>query len=582
MTTTIAWVLLFDAAFQLCYSLVNIPYGSLSAAMTQDPVDRSRLSGARAIANALAGVALSAIIAPQFEDTTADGIRLRFTVICAVLGLVAVALLLVCFARTREVVPRPPDKVSVKEAFLGLGKNRPLLVLCLGAFFLLGALFTMNAVAMYYTTFVLGSAAWFVFLQLAMTVAMILVSSLVPAITRRVGKRNGYVACALIAAVGFVAISLVPGGQLPLAMAAWFVVGIGMGGTNALMFSMQADTVDYGELVTGNRAEGGSYSILSFIRKVGQGVGGWLGGMVIGAFGYVEQQSVQSAEAIDGIRVAAGVVPAVLAVLCAVVAFFYRLDADKHATVVTELHERHTQRFVATSKGVEPEQVRAVDVGDGRSILLRSAEEALPPIVTLFGQRGSGATDVAPKLAERLGVPYIRQVFDYRALAEVDPKDLISDTGVDRWLRTMANSAAMPSGSSTAPTSNRDIARENSQAVLRAVADGGVILGRNATVVLGSVVGVLHVRLVAPLGKRIERVMAQTGLPASEAAQQCAAEDRIRAEMALNLYGWDPREDEHYDLVLNTGTVTYDQVAEFIATLYYSKYSQATRPGKLR
>src|SRR5919202_1491584 len=35
-TATVAWILLFDAAFQLCYSFVNIPYGSLSAAMTEN------------------------------------------------------------------------------------------------------------------------------------------------------------------------------------------------------------------------------------------------------------------------------------------------------------------------------------------------------------------------------------------------------------------------------------------------------------------------------------------------------------------------------------------------------------------
>jgi len=53
---TVAWILLFDAAFQLCYSFVNIPYGSLSAAMTEDPTDRSRLAGARSIASRYASM----------------------------------------------------------------------------------------------------------------------------------------------------------------------------------------------------------------------------------------------------------------------------------------------------------------------------------------------------------------------------------------------------------------------------------------------------------------------------------------------------------------------------------------------
>lgn len=44
-TQAFVWILLFDAAFQLAYSFTNIPYGSLSAAMTQNSVDRSRLAG---------------------------------------------------------------------------------------------------------------------------------------------------------------------------------------------------------------------------------------------------------------------------------------------------------------------------------------------------------------------------------------------------------------------------------------------------------------------------------------------------------------------------------------------------------
>src|SRR5690606_25114007 len=94
---TIAWIFLFDALFQLAYSFVNIPYGSLSAAMTQDSVDRSKLSGARSIANALTGVVLSAIVAPQFQDTTGDNVRLQFTLTTVALGIVAIVLYLICF-----------------------------------------------------------------------------------------------------------------------------------------------------------------------------------------------------------------------------------------------------------------------------------------------------------------------------------------------------------------------------------------------------------------------------------------------------------------------------------------------------
>lgn len=571
-TATIAWIFLFDAAFQLCYSLVNIPYGSLSAAMTQDPVDRSKLSGARSIASAVTGVALSAVIAPQFQDTAADGVRLKFTLTCVGLGVLAIILYLICFANAREVVPRSENKVSLRTTLGMIKRNKPLLTLCLGAFFLLGAMFTMNAVGMYYARYVLGNAGWFTFLMLAQTVGTILIASFVPQITARFGKRNGYIAAGLVAIAGYLLIFFMPGGSLLLGIIAWFLLGVGTGGTNSLMFSMQADTVDYGEWVSNTRAEGGSYSILSFIRKSGQGLGGWVGGAVVASFGYVAKADTQSAEALQGIRIATGAVPAILAVLALVVMFFYRLDADRHAQVVTELNKRRTQEAVAEHAGVPADRIVTGNVGDGRTMRIRKEGEAVPPIVTVFGQRGSGASEIAPALAEKLGVPYVEQRFSSKTLSQVDRNTLISDSAFSRWMRSVSvdNDAA-------GIAADREIAANNTAYVLEAVDNGGVLLGRNGALVLRHVVGALHVRLVAPLGKRVERVMFKTGLGAAEAEEQCHAEDRLRAEMARALYQWDPNTDESYDLVLNTSSVTYDQIVDIIADVYYDKYPQAKR-----
>ncbi len=40
--------------------------------------------------------------------------------------------------------------------------------------------------------------------------------------------------------------------------------------------------------------------------------------------------------------------------------------------------------------------------------------------------------------------------------------------------------------------------------------------------------------------------------------------DQLRAEMSIQLYGWDPRDPGRYDLVLNTGTLGPDACADII------------------
>ncbi|SDL81987.1 cytidylate kinase family protein [Tessaracoccus oleiagri] len=573
---TVAWIFLFDALFQLAYSFVNIPYGSLSAAMTQDSVDRSKLSGARSIASAVTGVLLSAVVAPQFNDTTGDDVRLRFTLTTIALAVLAVILYLICFKNAREVVPRSATKISLKRTMTMIRQNRPLIVLCLGAFFLLASIFTMNAVGMYYARYVLGNAAWYTFLALAQTVGTVIVASLVPGITTRFGKRNGYVGAAVVITIAFVLIYFVPDGNLVFAIVAWFLFGLGSGGTNALMFSMQADTVDFGEWKTGLRAEGGSYSILSFIRKTGQGVGGWAGAAVIGAFGYVGGAEVQSESALQGIRLATGILPAGLAILALVVMLWYNLSVDEHRGIVRELNTRRSEGAVSTAYGVDLGRVVVEELGDQRDLLLRPPSRGVLPVVTIFELEGSGATDIGPRLAEKLGVKYVPQKFSSDEVAKVEISALSSDNAFDRWLRTVSFTGTQDADLARALGVAEDfsLAQANRVELLKLAEDGAVIAGRNGALVLGRGVGTLHVRLTAPTNKRVERVMSKTGLSQSQAESRIAVEDRVRAEMSRNLYQWDPNADEYYDLVINTGTVTYEQVVDMIVGFYRSKYPE--------
>lgn len=573
-TAAIVWILLFDAAYQLLYSFVNIPYGSLSAAMTQDPVDRSRLSGARSIASSVSSVLLAFVVAPQFQDTTSDNIRLQFTLITLALAVLAVILYLICFKNAKEVVERPQQKVTIKGTLSTVAQNRPLLILCLGAFFLLAGMFTMSAVAMFYAREVLGNAGWFAFLQLAQTVGSIIIASFVPAITLRVGKRLGYVAAASITVLAFLLIYFVPAGSLPVALAAWFLYGAGVGGSNALMFSMQADTVDYGEWKTGNRSEGGSYSILSFIRKTGQGVGGWAGAAIIGAFGYDAATAAQTDQAIQGIRIATGALPAALTFIAIIIMLRYPLGLEEHSRIVQELNERRTQKAVTDMTGVAGEDVLVDAVGDGRTTRLRKKGEPAPPIVTVFGLSGAGASAIGPMLARKLGVPYVGQKFSSEELALVDRETLVSDSAFDRWLRAVEYSGTQDATMSMAydEAQNFYVASENTRTVLAEVERGGVVLGRNGAFVLQHAVGAIHVRLIAPKSKRIERVVHRTGLSITDATEQLEAEDRMRAEMSRHLYQWNPNNDNFYDLVINTGSITYEQVVDTIVDMYRSKY----------
>ncbi|WP_218184636.1 cytidylate kinase family protein [Nigerium massiliense] len=568
-TMTIVWVLLFDAAFQLCYSFVNIPYGSLSAAMTRDTVDRSRLSGARAIGGAITGVALSAVLAPKFNNTEAGGIRMQFTITTIVLAVLAICMYYLCFRGTREVVPRAPGQVKLSDTLKMVGKNRPLLTLCLGALFLLSAMFVMNAVGMYYARYVLGNAGLFTFLMLAQTVGTVLSASLVPMITVRLGKRIGYMAMGCLAIVGYLIMGLVPSGPSALFMTivGFFVFGAGSGGTNALMFSMQADTVDYGEWKTGTRSEGGSYSILSFVRKCGRGIGGALGGAVVTAFGYQAGVAQQSPEVLQGIRVAIGFVPAALGAVAVLVIFFYPLSNDQHRDIIADLRARRTAGATEGS-----------DVPAGAAAAEGGVDTSLHPVVTINAEYGTNADRVAQLVGEQLHVPVTGQEFSSEELetADVGGKHAAASEpgGFDRFLLSFRNTGMNDTDYATGADAEADhrLVQDNIANIQSMVrSDGGVIIGHDATAVLAKAPGVVHVRLHAPVEYRVRNAMETLGLSEDVASARRAREDRMRNQMSTRMMRYDPTDPAYYDLVLNAAQMSPGAMADLIVAAYHGK-----------
>ncbi|GAA4522602.1 hypothetical protein GCM10023160_11260 [Brachybacterium paraconglomeratum] len=559
---TVAWILLFDAAFQLCYSFVNIPYGSLSAAMTENATDRSRLAGARSIGGAVTGVVLSLVLSPQFEDTTVDGIRMTFTLATLALAALALVFYWVCFKNTEEVVPASTGTVTLRTTLAMVRQNKPLIILCLGAMFLLAGSFTMNAVMMYYARDVVGGAGYFTLLYVFQTVGTIAIASVIPRVSERFGKRTGYVGLALFAVLGLVIIGLTPTGNLPIAMFAFLIYGIGFGGTNALMFSMQADTVDYGEWKTGTRAEAGSYSILSFVRKTGQGIGGFLGGAIIAAFGYVSGAPDQTDQAVQGIKVAAGWAPAVLCLIAVLLMLVYPLTAKEHSGIVQDLHRRRAR----SALGETAHDAAVVLTPRGDQLIARR------PVVTLNEMYGAGAAYVAPRVAEKLGVPYAGLAFsseDLERASSSNAKVLAEDTTGKslRWLHSfswpgMDVNVATESGDAQAGT---NMVSKNIDEVVGLVKGfGGVVLGRDATAILDNMRGAVHIRMIGEVEDRVERAATDYGISRELAEQRQVREDRMRPRMSRRLMQWEPTDDGRYHLIIDTSQMSLDEAVEEI------------------
>jgi len=91
-----------------------------------------------------------------------------------------------------------------------------------------------------------------------------------------------------------------------------------------------------------------------------------------------------------------------------------------------------------------------------------------------------------------------------------------------------------------------------------------IIVGWGSNVIMSKMPCVLHVRLVAPLEKRIENVARVHSLTENEAQKFCVNEDRARERHFRKYLGKDINDPLLYHLIVNTGQLSYDEAAKVV------------------
>lgn len=335
-TLTLAYVSYF--AYCLAYSLVNVPYGALAGTLTRDPRDRARLASARTMGGLATTAFLGIIIAPQFEN--GSNIQSVLTLLTAAFAVVGTFLYLFTARATREKLPASAPKLSLRQAQTTLVRNVPLQILCVSSLFFMTANVVTNTAKLFYLRDVLGWLQLFAFVSGAQVVITLALALVTPRLVQRWGKRSVYVSGGILGAVGGVLVFAAPAELVWLAMAGMFLSLTGAAAVSILLWALVADTVEYGEWKTGHRTDGINYALLASTRKIGMAFGGGLAAFALAWGGYASGATEQSATAELGIRIAAGLAPAVILLLAVGVMRWYSLTDDAHARLVRTIQER--------------------------------------------------------------------------------------------------------------------------------------------------------------------------------------------------------------------------------------------------
>jgi cytidylate kinase len=204
------------------------------------------------------------------------------------------------------------------------------------------------------------------------------------------------------------------------------------------------------------------------------------------------------------------------------------------------------------------------------------------PVVTVAALYGAGGSVVAPRVAERLGVPLLdREIPDAAArhagvseaaVADIDeePRGLMERVAASLG-RTSTVSGGTGGSLERLDLEERRLRGYIEQFLAQSVISGGVTVGRGGMVVLRAVPWALHVHLGGAREARIEQRMALESIDRETAERRQAVEDRTRIGYVRRAYGVDGEDPSLYHLMLDSTALDLDTCVDLIVAASHAR-----------
>ncbi len=332
----------------ICYTGINIPYGSMASVMSDEADDRAALSTFRGVGSMIPQI-LVGVVMPMFLYTTLeDGIKIAnasaFPIIALVTSVLAIACYIVCYFMCTERVKITEEgkSVSFKETLKALGSNRSLIGICLVYICFLGAQMLNQTINNYIFKDYFANTMGLTVMNAAGFVPALVLAPLSVPLVRKFGKKELGVFAAFLGTLAFAGLFVARTTNMWLYVIVSIVGLLGFGLFNLIIWAFISDVIDDQEVRTGTREDGTIYAVCSFARKLGQAIASALGAWSLAAIGYVEGSKVGQTEAVaNGIYNIATLVPTILYLivgLCLI--FIYPLSKAKVAENISILKSR--------------------------------------------------------------------------------------------------------------------------------------------------------------------------------------------------------------------------------------------------
>ena len=334
----ITYFLAAVALVYLGYTMLLLPYHAWAAELSEDYHVRTRISSvsqAFSIAGLITSTLIPAYVQMQPGMTSAD--------VMSALSVVIITLLPLCAALAFFFVPEPEAPIrkapfSITKAMKMLGSNRAFLqVTLLVLVATVGEVFRQT-ITVFFARDVVGVPNIGVIYFLYFVAALLVVPGWVW-LAKRIEKHRALALALVIVALTNALMFFVPKGGVFLFTALFIVKGACYGAVLMLPHAMIADAADIDTADTLDRQQGLFYAVTAMVQKMGYAAGSGLPLLLLGSVGYVSAGENRS-EPLLALTISYSVIPAVLVLIAAYMAWHYALTEARHRDIRAEIDAR--------------------------------------------------------------------------------------------------------------------------------------------------------------------------------------------------------------------------------------------------
>jgi len=312
------------------YTSINIPYGSMASAISENPDDRQSLSTFRTMGGVLAGAIIMAVV-PLIIYNKVNGNEVisgaKFTLVAGICSVLAIICYLLCYHFTTERVRPEISQEQLKKNNIGkmlsnAFKNRALISIIVATIFMLISQLTIQQMANYVFPNYYGNAKIQSLSVVMMGGGMIIAAVIAKPLAKKFGKAEISVASNMVAGIVCFLLYFIRPQNVWVYVALQFLCWFGLGIFSMVVWALITDVIDYSEIKNGIREDGSVYALYSFARKLGQALTSGLSGALLSMIGYKKSTAFDK-NVVEGIFDISTLLPAISFILLALILWFW-------------------------------------------------------------------------------------------------------------------------------------------------------------------------------------------------------------------------------------------------------------------